>query len=438
MRLLFVAQVVFLILVPLTLPNIAWGEDDAAILVKLSTDPKAEKTHWVGSRIRLIVDVLGRDGWANVPTLPALDIPGAIVYHPSGQSIRLNETEGGESYSGQRNEWWIYPRRPGEMKIAPIEIEIAVQSFAPQHDPGTISKTTQEISLDVVRSENWPGADTEVVVTEKLSAEQTWKGDTQTVKVGDGITREITRTIADAPPLVLPPIEFAELDATSRYLRQSTTSESSNRGDLIGTRTDSATYVFKRPGEIVLPSIEVFWLEPENGEQQSITLDGLTVDVAAVASEAANDPSSPDTATRYLSARPLIALAIAALVLAFVGWRWFPHLRTWQRTRQESERAVFERLCRALQSGHTRESFQSLRDWIGRLFPHEHPDNEQFLCSGGIAYRESGLDPLYVAMDRGEAQFDGKRLLQSVKQARLHALAKKRSHAPTPLPPLNP
>ena len=55
------------------------GSSEAAedVVLRISTEPQQA---WVGQRVRLNIEVLGADGWAQIPDLPTVEVPGAYLY----------------------------------------------------------------------------------------------------------------------------------------------------------------------------------------------------------------------------------------------------------------------------------------------------------------------------------------------------------------------
>ena len=84
---------------------------------------------WVGQRASLNIDVLGKDGWAQIKTIRDFEIPGAYVMRTQSQGIRLQETIDGESYTGQRYQFSIYPQRGGTIAIPALPVEVTIRAW---------------------------------------------------------------------------------------------------------------------------------------------------------------------------------------------------------------------------------------------------------------------------------------------------------------------
>ncbi|MDA8745110.1 hypothetical protein N9N28_10800 [Rubripirellula amarantea] len=305
-------------------------------IVRINTDPAAGESLVVGQRIRLMLDVLDSEGWANVPHLPSVKVSGAVVYVPDGQATRLTETIKGESYTGQRNEWWVYPQRAQPLMVPPINVDIEVNNFGAKEDVVTKTVSTQPVSLEaklpegVASTNGW-------VVAESFDVTQSWEpnADGATFVVGDGIVRTIRRTIKDAPAMMMPAIKLPTTAGTKMYPKAAETSESNNRGELEAIRVDRTTYVFTRPGSIEVPPIDIVWWSSSQNKMINETLPGQTFQVSAAIGDSGSAAAHD---TQKISSQNRRWFGVGVVVLTLMGgalsW-WIGHwalLR--RRTRQ--------------------------------------------------------------------------------------------------------
>ena len=66
---------------------------DEGVVLRASIDPK--EGIWVGQQVRLLIDVLGRDGWAQIRKFHSFEVPGAIVLQVDSQGTRLTDPVSG-------------------------------------------------------------------------------------------------------------------------------------------------------------------------------------------------------------------------------------------------------------------------------------------------------------------------------------------------------
>ncbi|TWU56309.1 BatD family protein [Rubripirellula reticaptiva] len=307
-----------------------YNVDAAKPVVRIKTDPASDEPVVVGQRVRLILDVLGQDGWANVPKLPTFDVPGAIVYVPEGQATRLNETIQGDAYTGQRNEWWIYPQRSGPIMIPRIDVEVKVKFFGAKTQTGSETIGTKPIKMKAAFPEG-VSSSTGLVVTDQFQVKQTWEPSRTEVSVGDGVVRSIERKIGGAPALVLPDILFADVDGVTVYRKAPEFQESNNRSELTSARQDRVTYVFTEPGTVDLPSIQLTWWNLQKGELETEMLSGqmfLVTESAATEASPLNAPFRPINSSQFSNLQWWAFAVLLAATILIAGHRGRKYLRT--------------------------------------------------------------------------------------------------------------
>src|SRR5262245_61624158 len=103
---------------------------DEGVILRASIEPKVGI--WVGQQVRLLIDVLGRDGWAQIRKFHPFEVPGAIVLQVDSQGTRLTDTVSGATWTGQHYEWLVFPQRAGAVTIPPIVVDVATKNVATQ------------------------------------------------------------------------------------------------------------------------------------------------------------------------------------------------------------------------------------------------------------------------------------------------------------------
>jgi len=326
----------------------------------------AEKA-WIGERIRLTIDVLAPDAWAKIPLLPQLEIPGAHVIISDPLGTRLSETLSGQTASGQRYEYSLYPRREGLLKIPALSIEVAVRAFGPQAMTATSTHATAPMELAVRRPQGIPGA-TPFVTSPRLTLAQQWSPrDTSALKVGDALTRHVTLEADDSPALALPALIPTQLQGASLYPAQPSLRDNTDRGSCTATRTEAVTIIFKQAGTIVLPPVELLWFDPTSGQATTARVDGMTLQIAPSRdlSGPLGGPKTPRA--RHLLRGLLVILAIMTL-LGVVVWRFRQRLVRFAAAQitkcKASEAATFGRVRKAARRHDAAGTWNTTMRWL--------------------------------------------------------------------------
>ena len=101
-----------------------FGAEDVIVRAKTSLTEA-----WIGQRVMLYIEVLGKNGWAQVPNLKNFEVPGTYIMRTETQGVRLQETIDGDSYTGQRYELSIYPQTAGQINIPSLDLNISCGIF---------------------------------------------------------------------------------------------------------------------------------------------------------------------------------------------------------------------------------------------------------------------------------------------------------------------
>jgi hypothetical protein len=407
------------------------------VILRTSTEPEES---WVGQRVRLNIEVLGADGWAQIPDLPAVEIPGAYVMRTESQGVRLSETIARTTYTGQRYQLSVYCQRPGQIEIPPLPVTAVLKQWGVNAAETPYKLTTPATPLICKVP---PGAEgiRGLISTTHLDAEQTWSSRPETAAPGDAITRTITMSADDVSAMAFPPMQHSEIEGVAVYPGQPSVNDETNRGDLRGRREESVTYVFEEPGDIALPEIVLSWWDIQNQRLRRIELPGLEI---AVEGEITPEPAVEPEVAAVEQQRDLVPLIASAVVLIVVGlWlgirlgRWY---QTWRRSYLESEVYAYRHLNRALRSRDPKAISASIMRWLDRLDPGTRPARlDLFLEDHGGETTQAAAATLSQSLASGEPFAEARALARGLKKARNHLLRSRHAvrQAERILPELN-
>ncbi len=357
-----------LVILLVLLPGSVFAQSNAQqpVVVRAYFTPK--ENIWVGQRVTLHVDVLGRSGWAQIKQFRDFEISGALFLRVETQGTRIQETIGGESYSGQRYELLVFPKRAGTIQVSAVPLEVEIKSWG----AGAQSSLTR-INTPVLQFQANlpPGAqgETDLISTTEFQVRQHWQPETEKVKVGDSLKRTLRFQAADVPGLAFRPLSFDPIDGVATYPAPSQVEDRINRGSLTGYRSENVTYVFQTPGKVQLPDVVVTWWDISHKELKRERLEGQTLDVTpnpAVQSSAASRVSgkSSSTGKRWW---PLLVLATIAVLAWAFHQRLQSSLQHWRQKRSDSEKAYFRRFVKAARSGNPAKVLNTLMQWLDHI-----------------------------------------------------------------------
>jgi hypothetical protein len=360
------------------------------------------------------------------------DISGALVLEDTVSTVKLNETMDGESWQVLSYHYQMFAQRAGRIEIPPIDVAFAV-SEGYGSEPVSFELQTEALSFEVSSP---PGVDdpTGLVTTTELTLKVEVSPDPGKLKVGDALTRTVTRTAPSVSGMAFAPMPTPVIPGVAVYPKPPEVDDRSNRGKLVGMRTESTTYVLQQEGKLTIPGIEFEWWDPVAGELYSERVPALNLEVAI------NPDLIPGPVERLrelAEKRPWILFLAALLFVVAIaaGIRWLPgrlrRLKRWQAKRRNSEAARFKRLLRACRENDPSRAYNAYTAWLtGEDAPHS-----AFLQEDGF---RAELERLQVALVGRQSGWRADGFTRELKRARLAGQQEARKRETRVLPALNP
>jgi len=362
------------------------------IILRSSVSPEEA---WLGQKVVLHIDVLAKDGWAQLKKTGDAEIPGAYLLRLETQGTRLNETIDGDSYTGQRYEFMLFAQRPGNITIPPVPVDVEVKRWG----VGAATETHRMSTPNTVFvAQTPPGAEgiRGLISTSSLTASQKWEPELDDAGVGDAVKRTITLRAADVSGMAFTPMRYSEIENLGIYPGEPTVEDKFARGDLTGTRIETVTYVFERPGTFELPGIVYTWWDVRNQELKTIELPGLSMQVSgSVATESVPEEQTTRQTNAALKWAGVGALLLTVLFTLRPGGHIADRWTAWQKTRRDSEAAYFRRVLRSLRSGNREAMLRETMRWLDRINDEPRPARlDEFMRRYGNAGLQSAANGL--------------------------------------------
>ena len=171
------------------------------IILRAAVSPREA---WVGQKVVLHVDILAKDGWAQLTKVADTSVDGAYLIRLETQGTRLGETIEGDSYSGQRYEFMVFAQRDGKLTVPSVPVDVEVKTWG--SGGGARTKRLQTPEVEIVASTP-PGAEgiRGLISTSSLTANQRWDPMAESVVVGDAIRRTVTMSAEDVSGMAFVP-----------------------------------------------------------------------------------------------------------------------------------------------------------------------------------------------------------------------------------------
>ncbi len=419
----------------------------------------------VGQPVTIRIEVLVPTFFRGAPRYPSIDLDGAITFF-NERGTNFTERDGGRTWAGQRRSYTIYPNREGRYGVPAIPVEVHYGDGA---SLATDTASAAPLSFEATIPQEAQGLPA-FVAAEDLRLEQSLEPRPDTLLVGEAFGRTITAEVDGTLSLVIPPFTFDSIPGLAVYPDQPrVTDEGGERGTtVVGSRTESVSYVAQEDGTYTLPPVAIAWWDWTDEVLRTAELPPVTFTVEPdpdLASEIELPPDSLDFAEAQETVTTSISLAerlrrwavpvTAFLVLGALSSRvlgpripaFRARIEDRKARRAESEEAFFRRFRAAAASGDPRATANALAAWLTRV---DGLDDEHTF--GALA--RSSEDPtlhdelarldriLYGRQGATGVSWSGRALLEAVTRAR-RGLVGDRPHGrargtTAPLAPLNP
>jgi len=409
----------------------------------------------VGQTATLRLLVLGPNYMPAPPVIPDFQVRNAVTR--SLGAVNQTETHDGVTYAGVQYEFAVYPQEPGRFSIANQEVTV---TYAP--DPPNSTKAT--IALPRLDFEAFiPDAAQDLdpfIAANALTVEQQVKRSSESLKVGDSVTRSVTFKAEGTPAMLLPPAQFTNIAGLALYPDQRSLSENLDRrtSALSATRIDQATYMLQAAGDYTLPAIEIAWWNAKEERVEHASADAIVLQVAENPALRAAGPPAGSARSWNWRARIFFILdhwlAAAAMLigLGLLAWLAPAVIRTLEeciRLRRSaylnSEDWSYARLRAAGRERDPRKVYFALLNWLERftpLAPRQTIDGLKQAAGDPLLDREiaSMEMNLFGPAGRSDGAWSSRRLLKRITLARRRLQRSvSRGTAPRPLPDhLNP
>jgi hypothetical protein len=118
------------------------------------------------------------------------------------------------------------------------------------------------------------------MTTESFDLSETWEPEPGAAQVGAIFKRTIVQRAFGISGMALVPASGTATDGIRVYLGNVETKDLLERGDFLGERRETMTYLIQKPGTVTLSEIRYVWWNPKTEQLQSKTLPAASFEVA--------------------------------------------------------------------------------------------------------------------------------------------------------------
>jgi len=326
------------------------NQDKLTISVKVNQNEQ----QIVGQAVVLSIEVATDRWFATGSQVQLPKLTDVVMQANNITTINGNKKIKGLTWATQVHEVVLYPTSDGDYQIPPIDIDISIKTESDGIVSGVLS--TQEVSFNIQLPEELKDIENFIVSSEVTLSIDGQFNEEKDYAIGEAITQTITITAVDVPAMMITPLNLtpfklgqdelgqdelgqsnvrnrdsktkdsnknkkdlkakSTVDGVSIYHKPAHVFDKSNRGTLLGTRVESFTYIFEKPGSYTINEEVVYWWNSESSTLERLLIPSSTWTVSG--GELISNVQASSIFTKLaLNAKTLLGLVIFILLVCF-------------------------------------------------------------------------------------------------------------------------
>ena len=238
--------------------------------------------------------------------------------------------------------------------------------------------------------------------------------------------------------MLLPPLPVFTANGIAAYPQTPEVTDKAIRGDLVGERIDTITWVVEKPGSYKIPGIRFQWWDPQTGGLRQRLVPGIEFE--ANASSRQNVTESTGKNGNPVSGSIRNGMVVAVVVIAFVAL-WI-RLKAGS-TPAANEKTAFQGLQKACRGNHAIQTYSAIHTWLTHCSPSTGKRDQAVTLAAFARSIEDEqlafeLEKLQQAIISPDASWHGEKLLGRLKSAHQKLQVQKTAKLKPNLAPLNP
>lgn len=176
----------------------------------------------------------------------------------------------------------VYPQQAGSITLPAIKFDgtVVVKDSRFLFDQGVARHVEAQSSPITLQVRPIPdNAPRPWLPAHHLQVEQSWEPTSDTIKIGDPITRKIQLKAVGTSPDAIPDLVGDYPDTVNVYPDKVQTDQNEDNGEQTTLASQSMTLLPQQPGKLSLPARTIQWWDVDKDEPATVTLPGYSVDV---------------------------------------------------------------------------------------------------------------------------------------------------------------
>ena len=242
----------------------------------------------------------------------SLEFPasGDVLIKQLGKDTQSNEVRNGRNFQVIERKYLLFPQRSGKINLEGPQLNAQIQD-SNSNDPmdslfqrmpfGGILNTTHPVRLHTkpielsVLPRPAKSAGTNWIPAQKVTLEETWHPDTNSIHAGEPLTRHLRLSALGLTGGQLPDLTtiMSVPNGIKAYPDQSNVADVPRGNTVLGSRDQDVAIMAGKPGHYELPAIHLEWWDTVNNEKHEVALPAHAIEVLAAPGNVTDTINTP-------------------------------------------------------------------------------------------------------------------------------------------------
>lgn len=283
----------------------------------VSLEVKQKDQQIVGQALIIAIEVATDRWFAKGTSIENFNLANTVMQANNKVTINGSKRIKSQTWATQTHEFTLYPTRAGTYHIAPLTLNVSVNTEEYGIVDGQFNTEPTEFSVHL--PELLKEIESFIVSPlVELTVDGTFDEEKE-YAIGEAVTQTITITTLDTPAMMIPELnlvlnEDMQFDGVSVYRKPAQVFDKSNRGSLSGTRVETLTYIFEKTGQYEIPERNIYWWN-----SQTNTLETLVIPASTWRVSGGGSTLRSGFINKLADLKPTFTIILAIAVIVMLG-----------------------------------------------------------------------------------------------------------------------
>lgn len=291
---------------------------------------------------------------------------------PLGNALRYQTIKNNVNYVVEEQKYALFPQKSGSLRITSPSFTALVYAYNPQRVE--VHGKNQHLNVQPIpkldQGHPWTPA-------KQIQLTEHYEQEVQSINQGEALVRTVRIDGVALPAQLLPELKFEQSNLFHVYPEKGAEQNKVQQGELVGRTEFKVTYLFNKPGKVVIPELRVRWFNTQTGHDEETRLPSKSLEVVPVPSKVNTKNDAEQQAYGAIQQEKNIESSVVsrghndvawwcaaffacAWIVTLVLWFWKQHGRI---STRKQRRLALKQLKKACFAGNALEARDALLKW---------------------------------------------------------------------------